>query len=215
MSAILTKQEKQLIESAVKEAESKISGEIVPVLLQSSHNYPSTKYKIALIASVVMFILVISADRWLPGFNIYDPLYYFSLVYGAAILGFLIPILFPYIAVSFATEKEKRYAVEQKAETLFLEHEIFNTKARTGIMILVSLAEKRALIMADTGINQKVEQSIWDDLVNDLVHSIKRNEMCNGIIDAVKSASKILLDNGFIADVDDSNELSDQIITGK
>ncbi|MEP2773287.1 MAG: hypothetical protein ABJH05_14140 [Fulvivirga sp.] len=213
MSAILTKEEEQQIESAVKMAESKISGEIVPVILQKSHHYPSTKYKLALIASVVMFLIIIAGDRLLSGFNLYDPIYYFSLSYGAAVLGFIAPVLFPSLAVSFASEKEKSHAVMQKAETIFLESEVFNTKSRTGIMLFVSLAERRALVMADTGINEKVDQSTWDDLVGHLIDNIKRNEMVTGITDAIASASKILLDNEFTVDADDKNELPDNIIT--
>jgi len=213
MSAILTKQEEQQIESAVKMAESKISGEIVPVILQKSHHYPSTKYKLALIASVVMFLIIIAGDRLLSGFNLYDPIYYFSLSYGAAVLGFLAPVLFPILAVSFASEKEKSHAVVQKAETIFLENEVFNTKSRTGIMLFISLAERRALVMADTGINEKVDQSTWDDLIVHLIDSIKRNQMVTGITEAIASATQILLDNGFTVDADDINELPDNIIT--
>lgn len=213
MSALLTKEEKQHIELAVKKAESQVSGEIVPVLLNRSHHYPSSKYKLALIASVVMFLLLIIADRTIDNINIYDPIYYFTLVYGAAIIGFLVPVVFPRLSAALATEKEKSHAVEQQAETIFLENEVFNTKYRTGIMLFISIDERRALVMADTGINQKVEQTTWDDLISTLINSIKRKELASGITNAINSATQILLDNGFNIGEDDTNELSDNIIT--
>lgn len=215
MSALLTKDEEQQIVAAVRHAESKISGEIVPVILKRCHHYPSSKYKLALIASVMMFLLIILADRYLEGFNLYDPIYYFTLVYSAAIVGFFIPIWFPSVAPAFANEKEKRHAVEQKAETIFLENEIFNTRQRTGIMILISLAERRALVMADRGINQKVEQSTWDDLISKLIDSIKSKELAEGMNNAIESATQILLENGFTVEAGDTNELTDKIITDK
>lgn len=211
----LTEQDFKRIEVGVKQAENKISGEIVPVLLQRSYHYPSSKYKCALLASFLSFTVLIVGDRFISDFNIYDPIYYFTWVFAFSTLGFLVPVWWPTIAVALATDKEKDYVIINKAETLFLEHEVFNTRQRSGIMLFVSFDEKKAMVLADTGINQKVEQTEWDSLIENLVGKIKSGNTVGGLEAAIDQCSQILISNGFKKEDDDTNELSDQLITGR
>jgi putative membrane protein len=211
--ADLSENDLKQIEEAVKKAESTVSGEIVPVLLTRSHHYPSAKYKYALLFAVAAFLLVIIGDRLIADFDIYDPLYYFTIVFGSAIVGFLVPVIFPKLAVLISTEKEKQHTTYQRAETVFLEQEVFNTKQRTGIMVFVSFNEHKVIVMADRGISEKVAQEEWDSLVRQLVIKIKQHKIKAGIIEAIDKCGKILLEKGFRKDDDDTNELSDHLIT--
>jgi len=213
--ANLTQQDFDKIKAAVQKAEAKVSGEIVPVLVTRSHQYGSSKYKYALLLAFISFLLIIAGDRFITNFDIYDPLYYFSIVFGFAIVGFLIPVIIPSLATALATVKEKQHAASQKAETIFLEHEVFNTRQRTGILIFVSFEEHQVIVMADSGINQKVEQESWDELVNGLAQSIKNKQIVAGLESAIRQSAKILLEHGFEKGADDKNELSDNLITDK
>jgi len=211
--AQLSDEQLKTIKAAVVEAENKISGEIVPVLYSRSYHYPASKYKLALIFSAITFILLIAADRYIPNLGIYDPLYYFTLVFGAAIIGFIIPVWFPGMAVALATLRERRHAATQKAETIFLEQEIFNTRQRTGILLFISFEEREVVLMADSGINENVEQLEWDNLVSTLLGRIKNKKTAEGIAEAIKACGELLLSKGFKKTDDDINELPDHLIS--
>src|ERR1051325_4333183 len=74
------------IKVAVNEAESKISGEIVPVIVGKSGHYTIANYKASLLTGSLAFLLIIVFDRYVPAFAIYDPLLIFFavLVVGGA-----------------------------------------------------------------------------------------------------------------------------------
>ena len=73
-------QELERIKAAVREAESKISGEIVPVFVEKSGFYSLATYRAAILGAIVVFMLIIIFDRYVPSLAIYDPLLIFIFV---------------------------------------------------------------------------------------------------------------------------------------
>ena len=73
-------QDLERIKAAVKEAESKISGEIVPVFVEKSGIYSLANYRAAMLGAASVFSLVIILDRYVPSMAIYDPLFIFIVV---------------------------------------------------------------------------------------------------------------------------------------
>lgn len=106
------------------------------------------------------------------------------------------------------TSPEK--AVHQRARREFASMGIGNTADRTGILIMLSLKEQRVEILADKGINDKVVQKTWEDVVAIIVSNVKQGKQAAGIIQAVKFVGKILAEH-FPRKKDDTNELSDEI----
>ena len=78
------------IKAAVFEGESKISGEIVPVFVESSGRYTIANYRGGLIAAVSAFLTIIFLDRYVPAYAIYDPLIILIVFLVAGILGGLV-----------------------------------------------------------------------------------------------------------------------------
>jgi putative membrane protein len=84
-------------------------------------------------------------------------------------------------------ERAHRAAMRQ-----FLAQGLQNTQARTGVLIFVSLAERYAAIIADQGINAKVDQSEWDTAMADLVAAIRDRRLADGLIAAIGRCGAIL-----------------------
>lgn len=104
------------------------------------------------------------------------------------------------------TSPEK--AVHQRARREFASMGIGNTADRTGILIMLSLKERRVEVLADKGINDKVKA--WEEVVEIIVSNIKQGKQAAGIIQAVEFVGKILAEH-FPRKKDDTNELSDEI----
>ena len=77
------------IKKAVHDAESKISGEIVPVFVERSGIYSIANYRAALIGAATVFLLIIIFDRYVPSLAVYDPVLIFSLVMLGGFIGAL------------------------------------------------------------------------------------------------------------------------------
>src|SRR5687767_3550291 len=82
------------IKQAVKEAEDKISGEIVPVIVERSGNYSLATYKSAMLFAALGFVFMIIFDRYLisdPSSTLYyDPIFIFLVVVASGLLGALL-----------------------------------------------------------------------------------------------------------------------------
>ena len=206
-----TDQDFERIKAAVKEAESKISGEIVPVFVERSGFYTIANYRAAMIVASFFFLIIILLDRYMPSLAVYDPLFIFLAVALGGILGAAIPHFIQPAKRWFINQKHLDEATRKKAENAFLQEEIFNTRHRTGIMIFVSFFEREVIVMADRGISKVVEQKEWDKMVRGIVEHIRKGKITEGIEAAIKRCGEVLLEKGFRQDPDDVNELRDDL----
>ena len=114
------------------------------------------------------------------------------------------------------TIKEKRGWLEKAksvcvlAEKEFAEAKIGNTKESTGILIFMLFNAKEFCILADKKINELVEQSVWDEISNNMSLHFKQENFCKGILNAVEQAGKILAAH-FPIPPGDVNELSNEV----
>jgi putative membrane protein len=205
----------QRIKAAVKDAEDKISGEIVPVIVEKSGFYNIASYKGSIIAAALGFILMIILDRYVlvdSGNTLYyDPVFIFMVVILSGIIGGVLPNFSKPLMRLLVSQKHLDHATQQRAENAFLEEEVFNTRQRTGIMIFISFFEHEVIVMADRGISKVVEQKVWDRIVADLVQSIRAGKVVEGLEASIKRCGEILLEKGFHKAEDDTNELSDDL----
>lgn len=199
------------IKKAVHEAESKISGEIVPVIVAKSGFYSIANYKGGLFGAAIAFLSVIVFDRFVPSMAIYDPLLIFVITILAGIVGAAAAHLSDTVKRMLIGQQHMDHATRQRAENAFLEEEVFNTRHRTGIMIFISFFEHEVIVMADKGISKVVEQKEWDKIVNTLTDHIRKNQIVEGLELALKRCGEILLEKGFHKAEDDENELSDDL----
>jgi putative membrane protein len=199
------------IKTAVREAESKISGEIVPVFVEKSGFYSIAAYRAALVGAAAMFLLIIIFDRYIPAYAVYDPMMIFAIV---AILAIVVALAAHYIdpvKKMMLSQFHLDQATKKRAETAFLEEDVFNTRQRTGIMIFISFFEHEVIVMADKGISKVVDQKEWDKLVTGLITQIKNGKITDGMVAAIKRCGEILLEKGFVITPDDVNELKDDL----
>lgn len=203
------------IKAAVKDAEQKISGEIVPVIVERSGVYTIANYKASVIAATFFFVLMIFLDRYvIDGAThtlYYDPLFIFIVVVAGGALGAFIPNVSHVVKRWLASRRYMDECCRQSAENAFLEEEIFNTRHRTGIMIFISFFEHEVIVMADRGISKVVEQREWDKIVSELIAHIRSGKIVDGIEAGIRRCGEILLEKGFRKTGDDINELRDDL----
>jgi len=210
----ITESDLNRIKDAVKVAEDKISGEIVPVIVERSGDYAIANYKGCLLGASLAYVMMIILDRYVIDAShtlFYDPVFIFSVVIIGGMLGALIPNFFDPVKRLLVTRRYQDNATRQRAENAFLEEEVFNTRQRTGIMIFISFFEHEVIVMADSGINKVVDQKQWDRIVADLIQSIRNRKIVEGLEQGIKQCGAILLEKGFGKTQDDVNELRDDL----
>lgn len=205
----------QRIKAAVKQAEDKISGEIVPVIVERSGRYLIANYKGSLIGASLAFMAMIVLDRYIitdaSNTLFYDPVFIFFVVILGGVIGALIPHYSEVFRRMLLSQVYMDQTTRQRAENAFLEEEVFNTRQRTGIMIFISFFEHEVMVMADRGISKVVEQKQWDLIVADLVSQMRAGKIIEGLEAGIKQCGDLLLEKGFKKTDDDINELSDDL----
>jgi putative membrane protein len=79
------------------------------------------------------------------------------------------------------------------------------------VLIFVSLAEHMAELLADEGVNNRVQPGSWELPMRALVAAMKRDQLAEGLIAAVTEVGAILAEHvpGRAMDI---NELPDAVI---
>ena len=83
-------------------------------------------------------------------------------------------------------------AVQARARRHFMEAGVHDTLDHTGILIFVSLLERRVELIADRGINEKVDPETWTSIVNGMISKISAGKIADAIVEAVKECGDIL-----------------------
>jgi putative membrane protein len=109
------------------------------------------------------------------------------------------------------TNTKKFKSVRAAAEKAFFTHGLQNTVDKTGVLIFLSVEERKIEILGDEGINAKIEQSTWDSFVEKLAIKIREGQPAQGICDLIAEIG-VILTQYFPIQPDDENELSNDVI---
>jgi putative membrane protein len=201
--AFISDEDAQRIGAAIEAAEKKTSGEIVTVLSGESASYLHVPFLWAsLIALIVPWPLVYFT--WWP----------VQWIYLAQLGAFLLVLLLTlprkirYGLVPWSVKRDRahRRAVEQ-----FLVQNLHTTAGRTGVLIYVSVAERYAEIIADTGIDKVVPKGTWQAIIDDLTLRLSDGRPGDGFVEAIERVGA-LLSKHFPPGTRDPNELPNHLI---
>jgi putative membrane protein len=204
---LFSEEEKSRIRQAIEAAEETTSGEIVPVVVNASARYTEIEL-LGLVVGLGIGTLAaaIYADSW--G---HDFVYLWPMIGAAA--GFF-ACRIPWIKRSLLSSRRQDEAVLQRSLAAFTAEGLHHTREHTGILIFVSLLEHEVEVLADKGINEKVPQGTWDEVVRILTAKLKAGRACEGFCKAIERCGAILAEH-FPRLADDKDELSNRLVTGE
>jgi len=200
-----TEAERDRIKAAVQQAEKSTSGEIVPMVVDDSYDYPRAE-----ILGGGLFSLAAAVTLSWAFFD--ESLWHFLWLLALGYFPFkcLIHNL-PSLRRRLIHPDEIDEEVAEKAALAFLGQELHHTRDETGILIFISLFERRVHVLADRGINDVVPANHWDGIVQTITDGIHRGEPCDALCAAIESCGRILAEKFPVKD-DDTDELPNLVI---
>lgn len=205
--------ERERIKQAVQQAERGTKGEIVPMIVPASALYREAGYRTGLMLALLMLAVLLTLEMyWLPwGWHAGNAGWLMLAVvvaYGFGQWLGTIPMM-----IRLVTSRERlAYKVRLRAEQAFYQHGLHNTKDRTGILILVSLLERRVHVLADKGINERVPAGTWDSLVISILDGIRTGHATDSICEAIAKCGALLAQVSPADSGDNPDELPDTLI---
>jgi putative membrane protein len=213
MKQILSDHDRKRLDACINDVEKRTNTQIVLALIQRSDIYAELPWKaFALGASVIallIFILDLSFYDWYPKITVLITMA--GILGGGAVFVFL-TLLIPGFARRFLSASRAEVEVRQYAESLFLSRELFNTTNRTGILMLVSLFERKIVILPDKGLNDKLPEDAMHRIIAEMTLFLKQHEISRAFESGLGQLSRILVTK---LKGTNKNELSDEIIEEK
>lgn len=203
------------IRAAVQSAEKRTRGEIVPMVVPASARYRDASYLAGLILALVTLALLLSLDYgWGPwGGTAHHPGWIVLSALAAYALGSFIG-RHPAVIRLLTSEERMAMKVRLRSERAFYQHGLHKTKEGTGILILVSLLEHRAQILADQAIDQRVPPGTWEALLQYLISGIRSGRPTPALCQVIAQCGNLLAVHFPIRDGANPNELPDDLIRG-
>mgnify|MGYP006284111949 FL=1 len=215
--AYLSEEESDRIREAVAAAESSSGGEITTAIIAESDDYGFRELLVALVGGVVAWSAAIAAQdplaallqRVLWG---WEP-WMLAVIQGA--IGMLAGLVMYYLLQIPALDRliiprrVMNEAVRRRAARHFVESGTYDTVDNTGVLIFVSLLERRVELIADRGINAVVPSGTWDSIVADLTRGIRDDNLSDAMVTAVTRVGEVLAGK-VQRRPDDENELTNR-----
>jgi uncharacterized membrane protein len=97
----------------------------------------------------------------------------------------------------------------QRAISLFADYGIWDTEDNCGVLIYVNLADHKVDIVADRGINRKIEPATWQAICNTMTAGFAQGRFHDAVLDAVGQVNALLRQH-FPSNGSRANELPDK-----
>ena len=203
------------IAEAVRQAESKTAGEIVPYVVHQSDHYEVAEWRAGFLLGGCAFLGMTVArsfeSAWIP----FDPVMIAALTLLASAIGMLAVRFVPALLRVCAGKHLIDRRVEARAAEAFISEEVFHTHGRTGILIYLSLLERRVLVVGDSGINAKVQTEDWHGIIHRVVEGIRRGKPADGLVDAILQCGTLLERHGVARGRGKTDELANDLRIGR
>lgn len=203
--AVLGDAERERVRAAVAAAEKQTSGELVVVVLERSD-----PHVLARVIAGACFSLLFGMGASLV-FDSVPPLFILGVLAAGAVAGFALAHILPALARGFTSESQATRAASERALVEFETQNLHETAERTGVLVFISLFERRALVIGDRGIHEKVGDAQWAKARDLLLAAAAKGSLCDGLVAAVAECGRVLAQH-FPARADDVNELPDRLI---
>lgn len=192
----------ELIEKAVGQAERNTAGEIVPMVVQSSVTlWPARVITVLFFAIIALMLndlfsvtgfgaVLLNAFAWVLGI----------------ILGYI-----PAVQSRLGPREWRDLEVAKRAELEFYRARLHQTERQTGIMIFISLLERRVIVFGDQAIAKKIAPDTWTELVRLVSGGLREDRAGAGLVAAIERCGQILAQH-FPLSAHDTNELANNLI---
>lgn len=203
--AFLSEAEKDRIKAAVKAVEKRTRGEIVPMVVDESYTYPRAEMVGAGFFALALGVIL----SWAFG---HSSVWAFLPVFLLAYLPFKLLIRqWSSLKRWLISPDEMSEEVEERALVAFIKNGLHQTREGTGILILLSLFERRVYVLADHGINQEASRETWEKVVQMVTTGIRQQRGCEALCEAIAFCGDLLAEK-FPPRDDDTNELPNLIV---
>jgi putative membrane protein len=212
----LSQDQSRQLDTAIRGLEKNTGIELVAAVVGKCDHYPEIPWKAfalgAAFSTLAVLAQVLLRPDWLSSSS---ALVQAVIVLGVGTLMALLTMAWPGWARCFLDKTRSESEMRQYAQSLFLEHHLFATTNRTGILLLVGLFERRVVILPDRDLDARLPSGMLQAVIEAMRPALRRGDRFQALSRGVSAMMENLLAAGFKAATEDVDQIPDTLIQQK
>lgn len=185
MAIRISNEDLERISAAIRDAESKTSGEIVTVIAERADDYTYIRILWAAVLALLTPAPFLFGWVTLPLSAIY------ALQLGLFILAAGLLVLTPLGLWTVPLSVRRRRAAALAREQFYAQA-VDTVSNGAGMLLFVAFQERYVEILADRGIDERVDQADWDRAISAFTAEVKAGRIADGFLGAVGTCGDLL-----------------------
>ena len=195
---MLSEGDKQAIVARVARAETATGVQIVTAVVDRADAYPELVWKAFALAASLAALAVVAFDVLQPDWmTAYAALTHVAPVLGAGAVSALAAAYVSPYARLYLRPLRRDAETRQCAESMFLDHDLSCTRARTAVLLLVARFERKVELVADTGFRGRIAPAEWATVVDVTTSGLASGEGGRALLAGLDRLEALLLERGY------------------
>jgi putative membrane protein len=193
MKQILSDQERLHLNQRTADLEKRTNAQIVLAVIERSDSYTELPWKAFALGTAAAGLGAVLLDLLRPGWHANTAVLLAvvsTLSTGAACA--LLCIALPTFARLFLDARRAEVEVRQYAQSLFLSREVFATRGRTGVLLLVSMFERQVVLLPDTGLGKQLSREAMRDIIDRMTTALRTGQVVRALETGLEDLEKNL-----------------------
>ena len=180
----LSQAESAALESHVRGVEERTGVQVVTTVIGKADSYAELPWMAFALGATLAGLVIAIADFVYPAWPTSHVVLVTTLmILGAGGASALLAIFVPSYARLYLTSHRRDVEVRHYAQSLFLRRELFRTRARNAVLILVARFERKIEILADVGLHDAIGAAEWRKLISRMT-PLLREGRCAAALEA-------------------------------
>jgi len=205
--------ESDAIDRRIATVEARTGVQVLTAVVPRSDSYVELPWKaFALgtsLAAPAVVVFDVDLEPWVTSGT---PLVHALAILGSGAAWALLAIFVPAFARWLLRASHRHAAVKEYAQSLFLRHELFRTRRRTAVLVLVSRFERLVEILPDTGLHGRIDETEWRQVIDAMAPHLREARPFHALEAGIAAVESLLVSKGFHAGADATNELPNRPI---
>jgi putative membrane protein len=209
----LTSAEAKAIEAQVAAIETRAGVQIVTAVIGRAHAHSELPWKAFALGAAFAGLVVVAFDWLRPDWSsAHAALLHVLAILGGGAVSAMVTLFVPAYARLFLNVARRDADVRRYAESLFLRRQLFQTRERNGILVLVSRYERRIEIVADIGFDGRIGEPEWRSVIARMTPRLATDATAEALQQGLARLDELLAAKGVHGAPDGGNELANRPI---
>jgi putative membrane protein len=194
----LTEQERTIIAARVAALEARTGTQVVTAVVGKSDSYPEAPWKAFALGAAAAALACVVWQMAARGWSADTPeTGHVLVILASGALLALLAILYPPFARLFVDRIRRDVEATQFAQSLFFRRGLDRTRNRVGVLLLVSLFERKVVILADEGFDGRIDVHDWEALTGRVTLLLRHSTTAIALRAGLEAMEAMLLERGF------------------